>query len=138
MDAIDKDILKGLRSLSESAFPKHCSVCGRQFESVADFVRETGQVSGSRGLKEGWDDDDSTIVELFRNCPCGSTLMDFFGDRRDTSEAGLKRRESFGQIMTKLVSRGIPEDTARSELLKVLKGQNSPVLEKMGFKIKRK
>lgn len=138
MDFSYKDILKGLRALSESAFPKYCSFCGKRFDSVEAFIRETELASGVSGLKEGLDDDDGTIVELFRNCPCGSTLMDFFSDRRDTSEIGTKRREHFGTLMAMLISRGVHESVARSELLKILKGQSSLLLKEMGFKIEQR
>jgi len=76
----------------------------------------------------GVSDDGSRIVEAFRNCPCGSTLMDFFTDRRDMSEKGLRRRERFGELLDYLVENGMERAAARAELLKVLKGGSSAVL----------
>ncbi len=133
MDAFNDDSLfKGLKLLAESAFPKHCKNCGRTFGTAEEFLRETRQISQDRtGLKQSWDDNDATIVEVYRNCPCGSTLMDFFSDRRDYSEAGLQRREKFEKLMEQLIAYGLSRDVARAELLKVLRGEMSEVLEKL-------
>jgi hypothetical protein len=88
------------------------------------------------GLKSTADDDDQAIVELFRNCPCGSTLMDAFSDRRDISASGLKRRELFGKLMDMLTQKGVDMARARAELLNFIKGRPSALLEKMGIKVK--
>lgn len=124
----------GLKSLSEQAFPKRCPRCGRIFESAAEFIRSTQTVrTGSSGLKSARDDSDRPLVELFRNCPCGSTLMDRFDDRRDLSDPGLRRRKLFGQLLKVLEDRGMDTELARVELLKLLRGEHSPVLEAMGI-----
>jgi hypothetical protein len=140
MDAFNDDSLfKGLRSLAESAFPKHCKNCGRTFETAEAFLRETQRISQNKtGLKQSWDDNDVEIVEVYRNCPCGSTLMDFFSDRRDHSEAGLKRREKFEQLMGQLISYGISREESRTELLKVLRGERSELIEKLKVKQQQK
>ncbi len=123
-------LFAGLRALAESAFPKHCRNCGRTFDTAEEFLRETRQIGQDRtGLKQGKDDDDVTIVEVYRNCPCGSTLMDFFSDRRDRSEAGLRRREKFGKLVEQLLSIGWSRDLARTELLKVLRGEKSEKID---------
>lgn len=123
-------LFDGLRALANSAFPKHCSNCGRTYASAEQFLQETVSIrSNLSGLKESADDDDNTIVEVYRNCPCGSTLMDFFSDRRDTSEAGLRRREKFGELLQYLIQKGWDPAMARSELLKVLRGEKSELLK---------
>lgn len=122
----DPYVFEGLRTLAESAFPKHCRNCGRIYSCAEQFLKETVSIRpGRSGLKESADDDDNTIVELYRNCPCGSTLMDFFSDRRDTSEAGLRRRKKFGDLVNFLVQKGWDANLARAELLKVLRGEES-------------
>lgn len=126
---VDPTLLAGLRELSESAFPKRCATCGRAFASVAEYVLETDRVRADiTGLKQSTDEDGSHIVELFRNCPCGSTLMDVFADRRNTAEAGLQRRKRFGELLAYLVSSGLQAVVARDELLKVMRGEASPLL----------
>lgn len=125
----------GLRALAETTFPKQCANCGRQFETAEQFLAETVEIDRQRsGLKQSFDDDDVTvIVELYRNCPCGSTLMDFFNDRRDTSAAGLARRRAFGEMLDFLTDAGLDVPTARTELLKVLHGEKSDILSKFKF-----
>jgi hypothetical protein len=129
----ENDIFKGLRALSESTFPKRCANCGNEYATVQDYVQKTEDVSGKTGLKKGYDDNDQPIVELFRNCVCGSTLMDCFSDRRDISSQGLKRRELFGKLLSLLESKGVKSHVAREQLLMVLHGQPSKLLERMGI-----
>jgi len=125
------ELFKGLRALAESSFPKKCASCDRIFESADQFLKETHEINPSTtGLKQSEDDDGSKIVEVFRNCPCGSTLMDFFSDRRDFSEAGLKRREKFDTILRFLIENGLEKEIARAELIKVMRGNKSEVLSK--------
>jgi hypothetical protein len=122
----DRELYADLRALTASTFPKRCRNCGREYLSEAEFVAATQAVPGGRsGLKQAIDDDGGTIVELFRNCACGSTLMDSFDNRRDTSAAGLKRRQRFDDLMGQLTARGIDPPAARAELLKLMRGQQS-------------
>lgn len=136
MSEYEGRFFEGLQALSDSAFPKRCSKCGRQYDSPDDFVRQSHAPSGSRtGLRKAEDDDETPIVELFRNCECGSTLMDFFNDRRDTSERGLQRRRLFGELLAVLEEQGMARADARAELLKVMNGESSVRLEAMGVRI---
>jgi hypothetical protein len=130
------DLFKDLKALSESSFPKKCASCGEVYESSEQFVQKTADVAGRSGLKSGEGDSGDRIVELFRNCICGSTLMECFSDRRDLSKAGLKRRELFGRLLTMLENKGLPADQSRAELLKLIRGEQSDVLEQMGIKFK--
>ena len=122
----------GLRPREESAFPKKCRNCGRVFEIPDDFFNETRNiVEDDRGLKQSIDDDSSVVVEVFRNCPCGSTLMDNFSDRRDMSPAGRERRERFDELLNYLVRSGLDADIAYTELIKVARGGESEILAKI-------
>lgn len=126
---MNDDFFNGLRALVESAFPKRCASCGREFLSAEQFVRETQSIrQGLSGLKQSSDDEYKTIVEMYRNCSCGSTLMDFFSDRRDLSAAGQQRREKFGQLLEYLINQGWSCHSARKELFKVLHGEKSELL----------
>ncbi|WP_211167388.1 hypothetical protein, partial [Aromatoleum evansii] len=120
----------GLRELAAGTFPKRCSACGRKYCDADDYIAQTQRVGNGRsGLKQAVDDDGQVIVELFRNCVCGSTLMDCFRDRRDASEAGLRRRARFGELIEMLVAQGLDRERARTELLKVLRGEPSTTLQ---------
>ncbi len=121
----------GLKSIVDSAFPKTCPMCGKTYNNEDAFINETTKLNNQTGLKQSYDDDDHTIVELYRNCSCGSTLMNFFGDRRDTSEAGEKRRAKIGELIEYLITQGLEQDLARTELLKAIRGEKSEVLKKI-------
>lgn len=123
-----------LKALSSRSFPKKCTVCGKQYETAELFIRETMPVrQGASGLKGAFDDSHGSIVELFRNCHCGSTLMDCFADRRDLSDKGMKRRRLFERILILLENKGMERHKAQVELLKLMRGEKSAVLEQMGI-----
>lgn len=125
----DPALVKGLRELAADSFPKRCASCGREFADAAEFLRETEALHGGRtGFKQSRDDDENVILELFRNCPCGSTLLEFFGNRRDESEKGAERRRHFLQLQDYLVAQGVEAQLARQEILKVLQGGDSALL----------
>lgn len=126
-------LYNGLQALAESAFPKKCNTCGRTFDNADEFIKETEKIRPEvSGLKQTVDDDGSTMVELFRNCPCGSTLMDAFNDRRDLSGKGEKRRKRFQELQTFLIEEHhLDTSTARDELLKVMRGERSEILSKI-------
>lgn len=122
----------GLEALAASAFPKKCSCCGRIFENSEQFLRETERIPTAKSsLKAATEDDGSIIIEVFRNCPCGSTLMDEFSDRREMSEKGEKRRRKFQQMLDFLAGKGLPREASRPELLKLLRGEKSEILAKI-------
>lgn len=123
---------KDLHALAKSAFPKRCANCGRVYETAEEFLEKTQAISPERsGLKSSTDENGAIILEVFRNCICGSTLMDCFSDRRDISSAGLARRKKFGELLEFLVTQGLEYNTARTELLKVLRGEPSLILGKL-------
>jgi len=108
-----------LRALAEAAFPKHCRNCGKVYPTAEDFLQQTQ----GRGLKQSVDDDDMTIVEAYRNCLCGSTLMDFFSNRRDNSASGDHRRALFDKLLPDLERKGMSRSEAREHILKLLRGR---------------
>ena len=126
------ELFNGLKALAETSFPKTCANCGRTFESVDQYLSETQDINAqTTGLKQSEDDDGTTIVEVFRNCPCGSTLMDFFNNRRDPSQAGEIRRKKFDELLGFLIENGFDRKIARQELVKVMRGEKSGILAKI-------
>ncbi|WP_036300233.1 oxidoreductase [Methylomarinum vadi] len=122
--------LRGLSALLESSFPKKCNVCGREYRTAQQFLQETRDLPSAKScLKEAVEEDGTAIVEVFRNCICGSTLMDEFNNRRDDTKAGQRKREKFADLLQQLIKQGLDPQVARSELLKVLRGQPSQVLD---------
>jgi hypothetical protein len=121
------ELMQGLRALADTSFPKKCANCGREYQSVEEYILET------EGLEKGIkavEDEGEHFLEMYRNCVCGSTLMDFFQDRRDLSERGLKRRAAFGKVLDALVERGFERDLVRQELLKLLRRQPTDFFKK--------
>ncbi len=121
---------QGLQALAHSAFPCVCEGCGQKFESINDFVNITSdnkQVS-SGALNQCVDEKGTPYLEITRQCSCGSTLKGEFGDRRDTSEAGIRRRENFSYVLEFLSEKGFNQNDARNELLKLIRGEKSEAL----------
>lgn len=115
---------EGLRALAEAAFPKHCACCGRVFATAGEFIGQTRAMrQDASGLKQSFDDNNVAIVEVYRNCLCGSTLMDLFSDRRGTSEASQQRRQLFERLLSLRQEKGMQRGAARAYLLRVVRGQ---------------
>jgi hypothetical protein len=131
--------LEGLQELYKSAFPRKCANCGRVYPNLEVFLAETYQLKGRTGLLENAgcpEEGDEPIVELYRNCVCGSTMMEFFENRRDTSENGLRRRELFDDLLKQLVAQGVAVEDARKELLLMLRfNKKSQLLENLGIQL---
>jgi hypothetical protein len=124
-----EDIYAGLRQLADSAFPKRCKFCGREYRNSAELLAATQPLrTNTSGLKQSHDDDGQPIVELFRNCVCGSTLLESYWNRRDLSDAGITRRKHFSNMVGKLVETGCPRETARNELLKFMHGKPNDLM----------
>ncbi|MES9854870.1 MAG: hypothetical protein ABW170_23940 [Candidatus Thiodiazotropha sp. L084R] len=62
--------------------------------------------------------------------------MEFFSNRRDTSERGQLRRAIFEKTLASIVENGISKEEARNELIAVLRSGESHLLEKMGIRVK--
>jgi hypothetical protein len=117
-------IYVGLRQLADSAFPKRCKLCGREYMNSAEFLATTLPLrKDASGLKQTRDDNNQEIVELFRNCVCGSTLLESYWNRRDPSDKGIVRRKQFQHMVERLVATGCTVETSRDELLKFVRGQ---------------
>ncbi len=128
------ELYQGLKALSRESFPKTCATCGTTYETLDSFIQKTMPLRDISGLKSSIDEGDEPIVELYRNCSCGSTLLDFFSNRRDTTQIGIKRRQIFEKVLNKLDQMNIDRDTGRKELLKLMKGEKSSLFEKLGIK----
>lgn len=120
-------IYKGLKAVSEDSFPRKCSCCGKSYSSVMDFVSRTDPVTNSNGFKQTSGDDEGSTVELFRNCACGSTLLESFHNRRDMSACGDKKRWAFTQLLDMLDAAGADIAAAREELRKIAHGEDAKI-----------
>lgn len=122
------EFYQGLKAYYRDSFPKYCKVCGRVYATLDDFLDETSSIRGSSGLNEGLDELEQ-VVEVFRNCRCGSTLMDVCSNRRDTTDAGLARRRHFDEMVGGLVASGLDQVAARLELKRYLRNEPNRVVQ---------
>lgn len=128
--SISNDYFQGLSALFESSFPKKCAVCGKVYENSDQFLSETQNMpNGRSSLKEAIEDNGTAIVEVFRNCACGSTLMDEFNSRRDISSKGKNERIQFDNLLAILQQQGITTDIGRREILKFMHGRHSDIID---------
>jgi len=128
------DLYEGLVALSDDLFPKKCSNCGRIYKTEEDYIKQTQPTFQSSGLASSvWKGGNKPIVQLYRNCVCGSTLLSFFGDRRDSDEQGKEYRRMFEELLQLIEEKGADRKTARSELLKVMRGEPSDELTRFGI-----
>ena len=122
------EIYEGLQALSAAAFPKQCQDCGKQYGSLEELIAQTSADTGS-GLKAST----SLLnpgVEIERSCSCGALLSESFNDRRAGGQIGAQRRTLFDRLLSLLIEGGLPQKMAKKELLKVMKGQPSDLLDK--------
>ncbi len=116
-----ESLYQGLKAIWDTEFPKTCPKCGRVYQCFEEYLVDTVPLPQSSGLM-GYDiGSPGQQVGLFRNCLCGTTVLAFCHDRRDTSEAGNRRRELFGELLDRLVDTGLSAQVARIKLLKALR-----------------
>jgi len=96
--------------LDSGAFPKTCNNCKRVYLTDIDFLLQTTPTpclpSDVKVVMGAAEDDSQIFLEVFRNCACGSTLMDYFHCRRDLSENGIRKRDIFETILKALENSG--------------------------------
>lgn len=63
--------------------------------------------------------------------------MDEFHNRRDTSEHGRQRREKFDRVLQQLIDKGLTKEIARTELIQLMRGHQSAILNEMLAKKKK-
>jgi hypothetical protein len=95
---VSNESLRGLKPFPFK-FPRKCNCCGREYLTEAEFLQQTNDLNcGRSSLKQAEDDEGQVIVEVYRNCVCGSTLMDEFQSRRDDSPEGQRKRQVYANL----------------------------------------
>lgn len=130
----EKGVYEGLNSLAGEQFPKKCATCGRVYANIEEFLMQTQCLIRSHGLDESKDDANKRVY-LYRNCACGTTLMEPFRDRRDFSPRGDMFRQKFDRILDMLAEAGLERDVARQELRKIFRGGKSNILKDYGIDV---
>ena len=122
-------LFDGLQAIANDQFPRSCQSCGRFYESPKQYIEDAEPPENTSGLQASKDDHGQPILQLFRNCPCGSTLLEFFKERRDLSPPGQRRRDRFGELMKVMTNTGMEFEDAQKELLKFLDGKESQIIQ---------
>jgi len=128
-----EEFYRDLNTLADTAFPKTCPKCGKVYQNSHAFLTQTTPVKDIKlqdhsGLFSLEGACNVAAIGVFRNCICGTTMMADFHDRRDVSQKGHERRQRFSDLVQTLCDHGIDENQARTELRKVLRGQQSTKL----------
>ncbi len=128
-----QEFYRNLTTLVDADFPKRCPNCGKFYADSHAFLTETTPVKDMSfhdrsGLFSLAGMRPVAAISVFRNCICGSTMMADFHDRRDLSEKGMQRRAHFDAVIQTLCNHGIQDEEARTELRKVLRGEDSTKL----------
>ncbi|MBL4852287.1 MAG: CbiX/SirB N-terminal domain-containing protein [Gammaproteobacteria bacterium] len=121
----------GLRSVADSDFPKTCRNCQRSYQTLSEFIRDTVSTTPETGLKQGFNDEEQAIVELLRNCQCGSILMSPVHSRRGNSDLASECREQFDQLVAQMAATGRTHESAREDLRQVITGGYGDILEQL-------
>ena len=111
-----------LQSLESQYYPKVCNNCHRVYETPESFLLETCALHRN-GIKSCEEEDGSVVIEVFRNCCCGSTLLGNFSNRRDMTDDGVERRKIFAELLGFLELQGVEKEKARQELRNLFSGK---------------
>ena len=135
-DTMVSDLYKLLQERLRTSFPKKCDNCGKLYESSEAFLKTTQSLRPAERLKRLIQEDDGSLMQLFRHCLCGGVILDDFGNRRDESTVGDRKRALFDQLIEQVTTQGVSTPMAKKELRKVLRGKPSLILKSKGFKVK--
>lgn len=126
-------VFRELKSQVARCFPKTCESCGRKYPTLEDFLSATESTPYGSSFIEKAQFTDRSIVDILRNCACGSTLMVVLNERRDMTKRGTELRKLFDVLINVLDEHGIAKDRSREELIKYIRGGESPLLEEHGL-----
>jgi len=133
ISVVSASLNSGLRAIIGTEFPRKCPQCHQIYLTAEQFLKETeSYVRESAGLDE--DDEDLESFGIERLCNCGEIISVFCTDRRDRSQAGIERRYLFGMLLNRLEELGLDRERIRLELLEVLRGKRSELLDELGLR----
>jgi hypothetical protein len=131
MNTNSKDIelrqsfIMGLTAFTENSFPKKCEQCSKIYVTRKDLLRETS--SGFNGHTNA--SNEAHDIDMGSNCSCGSKLVSVPIAFRTSFTTERSRREKFGVMLESLVKHGIEVKTARAELIMLLSGKPSKLIQ---------
>lgn len=120
-----------LKAFDTESFPKTCRNCGKVYDSAKAFIADTNPAKTDSALKQSYDEHGEVVVELFRDCQCGSTLMNPFYSRRGSGDLASKCRHEFDQLIKHMTANGHTHATAGEELRHVITGGYADILDQL-------
>lgn len=114
-----------------NTFPKACKSCGRVYRDAKAFIEQTLPASIAKGIKPAHGNNGQEILEIFRNCHCGATLMSPFYSRRGSSGLASECRQQFDKLVTQMTLSGRTQEAAQGELRQVITGGYADILEQL-------
>ncbi len=84
---MDEDqVVKIIISHLSTRFPKTCSLCGRQYDSLSYFLKNTTNIGNPISYDaedENWEPNEQLGTACYSNCACGTTMtLDSLGMER--------------------------------------------------------
>ena len=120
-----------LRAFDVESFPKTCRTCGKVYPSASAFIADTQAAKTGSAIKQSHDENGEVVIELFRDCQCGSTLMNPFYSRRGSSDLASKCREEFDHLIEHMTANGHTHASAGEELRHVITGGYADILSQL-------
>lgn len=129
-----QSFVMGLTAFTENSFPKKCESCNKIYVTRKDLLRETGYASDSHQDEPSTKTNSNTQdlphdIEMCCNCSCGAKLVCVPIAFRTPFNTERSRREKFGVMLKSLIKHGIEEETARAELITLLSGKPSKLIQ---------
>lgn len=80
-------------------------------------MAHTRAASDNPGMLQDLEHPERTIVDFWRACTCGSTMMVISDERRSNSFQGAKTRELMGVALDQLMGDGLCYEEAKTQLM---------------------
>ncbi len=129
---VSDSLNEGLRAIIGTEFPRRCPECHVIYLTAEQFLKETATVE--RPVGESLSEGEAKQFGIERQCSCGAVISVFCTDRRDWSQAGIERRYLFGMLLDRMEEQGLDREVIRRELLEVLLGRSSQMLNDLGLR----
>jgi hypothetical protein len=125
--SITRELLTEIQDLAYLFFPKYCSACGKFFADV-EIYAEMAEIEISKADAVFNTGGGCHTITLYSHCPCGEKLSDTFSSRKDLTRTGEKRRAAFQDVMVRIYHMGVTMAASRTELLGLMRGIESHIL----------
>ncbi|MCB1615455.1 MAG: hypothetical protein KDI30_05520 [Pseudomonadales bacterium] len=109
--------------LEPDSFPKTCPMCNTVYSDEIDFFERTHSlphVNSDIRPVEDENADPQVYLEIYRNCNCGTTLMELFHCRREQTASENRKRLLFEILLDAMEAIGHKRKDARDILFEFM------------------